>query len=126
MTRSMNFGQRIRDLRKERGLTQASVADAVGISRSHLATMERGGDLPGRDTLFALATFFHVSVDYLQTGRRPGGPPDGGQFVEDPDELALLEFWRGLTTGEKVTMLLHLRRGPDRDASYRDNVAIDR
>lgn len=62
-------------LRRERKLTQEDAAGAVGLSRSHLAGIERGHDLPGRELLIALANFYRVSVDWLATpadnDRRP-------------------------------------------------------
>lgn len=36
------FGARVRHLRKQRGWTQAEMADRLGIDRSYLADLERG------------------------------------------------------------------------------------
>lgn len=67
------FAQRLKRLRLAKG-SQVKVADEIGISRAHLAKMETGGDLPGRETLQALATYFGVTMDYLQTGQQAPSP----------------------------------------------------
>ena len=109
------LGTRIRNLRLSRKLRQAEVADAVGVSRSFLSSIETGGDYPGRETLSAIADYFHVTIDYLQSGTTTGlpsrGGPLGGQFVDDPDELALLRFWRGLTDAERLLFLKMVKPG---------------
>jgi len=56
--------QRLRQLRKERGLTQRNVADGLGIAESSYQLYEYTNK-PGYDKLIALADFFDVSIDYL-------------------------------------------------------------
>jgi transcriptional regulator with XRE-family HTH domain len=65
MSEHQKLGARLKSLRRERKLTQEDAAGAVGLSRSHLAGIERGHDLPGRELLIALANFYRVSVDWL-------------------------------------------------------------
>ena len=54
----MEFYERMRELRKEHGETQAQVAAAAGM-------FETGKQKPGFDSLLALADHFGVSLDYL-------------------------------------------------------------
>jgi transcriptional regulator with XRE-family HTH domain len=106
-------GDRLRALRqKQPGLTQEDVGAAVGISRSHVAGIESGGDLPGRETLAAFATFFEVSVDYILKGGDPTpNLPESSKLVDDPDELTLLALWKELSDAERA-MLLKLMKPP--------------
>lgn len=101
------LGQRVRELRKRtRRLSADTVADAVGLSRSHLSMIENDQDLPGRETLAAIAAYFRVSVDYVLHGSdAPPQPPNSSEIVNDPDELALLIFWRSLDEADKRVML---------------------
>ena len=62
---SVQFGKRCKILRKERGLTQQQVADALGISRSAYAYYEIGGSEPSLAVLWELAQYFQVSADSL-------------------------------------------------------------
>lgn len=58
------FGERIRLLRNEVGLTQTEVAAKVGLSGRGYQDLELGAT-PRGDTLLAIAEFFGVSMDYL-------------------------------------------------------------
>ena len=68
----MEFQERLRALRKERGETQAQVAAAIGIGGRHYQKFESGHNLPSFHNLCALADHFGVSMDYLagRTDRR--------------------------------------------------------
>ena len=63
-----SIGGRVRFLRHEAGLLQADVADALGWCRGHLAQVETGRTLPGREMLNAVAAYFNVSLDWLARG----------------------------------------------------------
>lgn len=56
---------RIRDLRKERRLTQAELASVLKVSARTIGFYETGERDPDTDTLRKLADFFCVSIDYL-------------------------------------------------------------
>ena len=61
---------RIRQIRKERGLNITELAEMIGISHQSLQRYEAGKREPSIQVLIALANFFDVSVDYL-IGREP-------------------------------------------------------
>lgn len=104
MSKGMTLGDRIRLLRKKRGEVQAVVAEAVGVSRGAYTAIETGGDAPGRETLIAIADYFGASLDWLEGRTHKITAPECGQLVEDPDELALLAFWRSLTVEQRELM----------------------
>ena len=59
------FGQRLKQLRNEKHLTQKEMAEFVGRTDRHYQDMESGKvNIPGL-TLMKLADFFDVSIDYL-------------------------------------------------------------
>lgn len=63
------FAARLSALRKARGMTQEEMAEALNISLEHLSKMERGKRKPSIDLIVAMACYFHVSTDYLLTGK---------------------------------------------------------
>lgn len=63
-----NFGNRLKELRKSIGITQAQLADTLHERRATLSNYENKNVYPGFNMLIKLADYFHVSVDYL-TGR---------------------------------------------------------
>ena len=56
---------RVRDQRTRRGLSQAEIAAALGVSRQTLISIENGGYLPSLPLAFAIARFFDLTVDKM-------------------------------------------------------------
>jgi len=57
--------ERLKDLRKERRITQKKVAEETGIIERQYQNYEYGKIKPSHDALIALADFFNISIDYL-------------------------------------------------------------
>lgn len=62
---NMEFNQRLQELRKQRGLTQEELAEALYVSRTAVSKWESGRGYPNIDSLKAVAKFFHVTIDEL-------------------------------------------------------------
>ena len=62
---TMSFSARLIALRKERGLTQQGLADAVGIHVQQIKRYEAGSSEPSAEALRKLARTFSVSTDQL-------------------------------------------------------------
>jgi transcriptional regulator with XRE-family HTH domain len=56
------FGRRLRQLRREKDLTQEQLAEAAGISVDFLSNMERGINAPSFETLEKLVEILQVPV----------------------------------------------------------------
>jgi transcriptional regulator with XRE-family HTH domain len=61
----LEIGQRLVQLRTERGLTQEQLAELLNMSRSTYAQYEVDRRTPDADTIKLLADFFDVTTDYL-------------------------------------------------------------
>ena len=59
------FPERLRNLRTERGISQADMAGAINISRVSLSYYENGERTPDIGILSKIAKYFDVSYDYL-------------------------------------------------------------
>lgn len=59
------FGERLRELRKERSLQQSELGEIFGISPSAIGSYERGLREPVYTILVDFCKFFGVSVDYM-------------------------------------------------------------
>lgn len=59
------FGDRLRELRRERGMQQRELGDLYNLSSSAIGSYERNLREPTLDLLLKLSEFFGVSVDYL-------------------------------------------------------------
>ena len=66
------FAQRLRELRKENGITQAGLAERMNVSRTCIANWESGERIPEVAAITYLAKLFKVPVDYLAAERTNG------------------------------------------------------
>ncbi|GAA0208091.1 helix-turn-helix transcriptional regulator [Halobaculum roseum] len=55
----------VRARREERGLSQAGLAEAVGVTRQTINSIERGRYDPSLELAFALADFFECRIEDL-------------------------------------------------------------
>ena len=69
------MGERIAQLRRNKGLSQATLAQALGLSTSTIAMYEQGRREPSVSVIIALADALGVTIDYLLTGHPPQESP---------------------------------------------------
>ncbi len=61
----MDFGIKLKALRKEAGLTQQQLASQLGVTKSVVSFYELQARSPSPEVLVKLTQIFHVSADYL-------------------------------------------------------------
>ena len=59
------YSNRIRELRKNKSLSQEQLADKLGVTKQAISQLERGTRKPSMAMLESLCDFFNVSSDYL-------------------------------------------------------------
>ena len=70
---------RVKNLRKEKGISQQELAQMLYVNQTAVSQWERGVTNPSTDTVIALANIFGVSVDYLLgNSDYPGAPTPAG------------------------------------------------
>lgn len=84
-------GPKIRQLRKERKLTQTELASRIGIQQSDLSRMEKGEYRVSLDTLFKILAEFNVSIsEFFDDVAKQSLTPRDVQMVKEirhlPDE----------------------------------------
>lgn len=56
---------RLKELRKSKGLTQIALQMQTGIEQALISKFESGERIPPSETLMILADFYNVSIDYI-------------------------------------------------------------
>ncbi len=92
-----NIGGKIRQLRKERGLTQVQVSQLSGVSQSAISDIESGRvtKLPNIDTVGKIASALGCTVAELLGEGAPAAAPSDGLT---PTERQLIRDFRALNT----------------------------
>ncbi len=61
----MNYSERIKELRQNKGLSQMQLANKLNISQSAIAKWELGKTEPTASALISLSKFFGETTDYI-------------------------------------------------------------
>ena len=67
----MNIADRIQSLRKQKGMSQIELADAIGVSRQAVSKWESEQTIPDLDKIVAMSEIFGTTTDYLLKGIEP-------------------------------------------------------
>lgn len=92
----MGFSENLRELRKERNLSQEGLAELLGVSRQAVSKWEQGEGYPEAETLLLLARELKVSLDRLmglEVNRKPSG--DVGEIlITSPHENVIVPCYK--------------------------------
>lgn len=91
----MTLGEKIKEARKQCGLSQEQLAEKMAVSRSAVAKWEANNGLPDVENLKALAQLLNVSVDYLL---------DDGEMIDEVvmrEPYNLSDYGKGIKKKKK-------------------------
>lgn len=95
-------GSFLRELRKEKQLTQEQLAERFGVTNRSVSRWETGSDMPDLSILVELADFYDVDIRDIIDGERKGGDMN----KEEKERLQLVADY---AETEKNTLLMRLR-----------------
>lgn len=96
------FGERFKQLRKEKKLTQEQLAEKFFLNKSSISRYEQDKQIPEIDLLQKFADFFDVSLDYL-LGRADIRKPESKQIYDAEELIDLLpEEYRDLFREQNI------------------------
>ena len=103
------MNNRIREWREARGLSQEKLGEAVGTSGQQISRLEKSTRRLTTDWMERLSVALTIEAPELmaraKTGRDQTQPSPKSELVKDPDELALLRFWKDMNDGQRATVL---------------------
>ena len=110
------LGERIKQLRKEKHLTQIELSNILHVSQQTIGAWETERITPGSDTLSNIADFFNVSTDYLlgrTNEKKPLNDEKSKKQVDIDDENAILTYEGRLIPREDIELMKRFLRGKE-------------
>ena len=92
----------LKKLRYRRGITQADLAETLGVTQQAVARWERNKSEPDFSTLKKLSNYFNVSTDYLLDNGDVSGTP---VYHLADEETRLLDGYRALDDSKRQTLV---------------------
>lgn len=96
------IGLRIKNRRKELGLTQTQITRTVGISSGNMSDFETGKKLPSALSLIALSDILECSTDWILTGQTYKSEQN---FLTNESEKQLINLFHQLPEDEQEEFL---------------------
>lgn len=108
----MSFSILLKELRLEKAISQAKLAEILGLTQDSISLWEKGKSLPATPYLIKLADFFGVSTDYL-LGRSddfgsvilPASSPTAPALADDQKQL--LDLYDRMTHQQKIRAIAY-------------------
>lgn len=113
--------QRLRELRKSRGLTQQDLGNYLSISRQGYSHYENGTRTPDVHVLERLASLYGLSVSALLSAPKKTARSSGKTVEEERPIPAALE---GLTRREQMILNLFSQLSPKDKDDFEDLVSV--
>lgn len=93
---------RIRELRKEKRITQLQLSLELGVTQETISAYEHGKHLPSLAALIRMSEIFHTSMDYIM-GLAPAEQSD--YYANDEQRDYLMRCYRRLGTKNKARLV---------------------
>lgn len=90
---------RIKQLRKEKNMTQIRLSIELDVSQETVSAYESGKHFPSVQILLKLSEIFNVSCDYILGLSDVKCIQSGGEY--NPDEITLISLYRTLSPSER-------------------------
>lgn len=111
----MTFGQKLKQLRTDRNLTQSELAEKLNLSKANISKYESNDIEPNLQTLTAISNLFNISIDYLL--KNSSKIQDGSkaldeelqQLLNDPDTMVAFKDFKNLSDTDKQEIINFIR-----------------
>ena len=116
----VDFGNTLKTLRLRENMTQAQLAQKLGLTKSVISAYETGLRLPSYDVLIHISKIFKVSTDYLLGVESQQGIDLSG--ISEEEVTALKNLIKPCATGIKNSAILIfiIRNKPPRSYNSRE------
>ena len=97
--------ERLSKLMLENYMRGIHLAKATSVNASTISRILKGNQMPKADTLYKIAQYFNVTMEYLLTGAEPADT-DCTSATLSPEEYHLTECFRQMSETDQEDLLL--------------------
>lgn len=111
------YSDKLKQLRKEKGLTQRELAEKLGLGKSAIGMYESGKRTPEFETLEMICDFFNVNMDLLSDVKSTSAPAPAPQEEStlSAHEKAMVNAYQKASDKDKYTVDMVLNEYSDED-----------
>lgn len=121
MVNKTGFADRLKDLRKRKGISQGELAELIEVHFTQVSRYERGETKPNAEAMTKLAKALDTTVDFLMNGTADDVVKDAGlekelisrfkevQDLETEDKKTVLSLMDAYIAKTKIQTLLHAK-----------------
>jgi transcriptional regulator with XRE-family HTH domain len=102
----LHVGRRLRARRKLMNLSQAELADALGVTFQQIQKYERGANRVSASTLYKMAVALEIPVASFYEGLPPPGAAPGRRAARADEALAVLESLAATAVGVEMAKIM--------------------
>ena len=106
------FPEKLKELRKRKGLTQVELANELNVATGTIGMYETGKRSPDNETLLKIAEYFDVTVDELLRGDEKK-PANNSELINGDPELT--DYLEMLATRPECRMLFHISKNATKE-----------
>jgi transcriptional regulator with XRE-family HTH domain len=118
----VTFAERLKQLRKENGITMEDLAEEIGTTKSTISRYENNKREPKKHFIEKTAEYFNVSTDYLLGLKNEKSSADKiKKAISDDPELH--DVWDKISKRENLQLLFKQTKNLD-DSSIRQIIRI--
>ena len=121
MLNKIDFADRLKELRKRKGISQGNLAELIEVHFTQVNRYERGETKPNAEAMSKLAKALDSTVDYLMNGTADDVVQDAGlekelisrfkevQSLDTEDKKTVLSLMDAYIAKTKIQTLLHAK-----------------
>ncbi|TNF07635.1 MAG: XRE family transcriptional regulator [Bacillota bacterium] len=102
------ISRKIIEKRKQKGLTQEELAEALYVSRQAVSKWEMGKSLPSLEVLLEMTELFDVTIDYMLDGSELSDHDYQSMFMQYPRESVIYHFLNSNHVNDDIKNIFYL------------------
>ena len=108
------ISKKIIEKRKQKGMTQNELADALFVSRQAVSKWEMGKSLPSIEVLLEMTELFDVTIDYMLDGSELSDHDYQSMFMQYPRESVIYHYQNSNHLNEDIKNIFYLLSSKER------------